>query len=193
VEREGFAFSIEVEYEWLPEFCSHCQILGHSVTNCRWLHMEKDLNLERDSTKKVQDKGKKTITQHKAQTKKWQARENPLGIGSSMAFEKLVVNYEVTAPAASLKQSHEHHVGSSLAFAKPASEITAPVAAIDQPSEHHVSPRLLPPLAHMLRNQKPVQKCCPLIQADMRIVTSLPSPIIWLLRMLLMMLFVPMM
>jgi len=31
-----------------------------------------------------------------------------------------------------------------------------------------------------------------LIQADMRIVTSLPSPIIWLLRMLLMMLFVPM-
>jgi len=32
-----------------------------------------------------------------------------------------------------------------------------------------------------------------LIQDDMRIATSLPSPIIWLLRMLLMMLFVSMM
>jgi hypothetical protein len=29
VEREGFSFPIEVEYGWLPEFCSHCQVLGY--------------------------------------------------------------------------------------------------------------------------------------------------------------------
>jgi hypothetical protein len=39
VERERFPFPIKVEYEWLPEFCSHYQILGHSVTNSRWLHL----------------------------------------------------------------------------------------------------------------------------------------------------------
>jgi len=38
VEREGYAFPLEVEYEWLPDFCTHCQILGHSITNYRWLH-----------------------------------------------------------------------------------------------------------------------------------------------------------
>lgn len=25
VEREGFAFPVEVDYEWLPDFCSHCK------------------------------------------------------------------------------------------------------------------------------------------------------------------------
>jgi len=24
VESEGFAFGVEVTYEWLPDFCSHC-------------------------------------------------------------------------------------------------------------------------------------------------------------------------
>ena len=24
VEREGFSFRVEVAYEWIPDFCSHC-------------------------------------------------------------------------------------------------------------------------------------------------------------------------
>jgi len=48
----------------------------------------------------VQDKGKKAITQQKAQKKKWQTRQNPLGIGSYVAFAKFVVSSEVAAPAA---------------------------------------------------------------------------------------------
>jgi len=77
VQREGFAFPVEVDYEWLTDLCMHCQILGHSVVNCRWLHLEKALNKDNDNTQKVQDKGKKLITQQKLQTKAWQARENP--------------------------------------------------------------------------------------------------------------------
>ena len=111
MEREGFAFPIEVDYEWLPDFCSHCQILGHSVVNCRWLHPEKDLNLDKDNTKKVQDKGKKVVTQQKSQTKKWKARENPFGIRLYLAFEKLVVNSEVTTTVTTLEQSlDQQHV-----------------------------------------------------------------------------------
>jgi len=37
VEREGYAFTVEVVYEWLPDFCSHCQNIGHDVTACRCL------------------------------------------------------------------------------------------------------------------------------------------------------------
>ena len=111
MEREGFAFPIKVMYEWLLDFCSHCWILEYSIVNYRWLHPEKDLNLHKDSTMKVQNKGKKVITQKEAQTKKWQARENSLGIGSSLGFEKLVVNSEITTTvAATLEQSPEHHV-----------------------------------------------------------------------------------
>jgi len=35
VEREVYEFPVEVEYEWLLEFCTHCQILGHSVHSCQ--------------------------------------------------------------------------------------------------------------------------------------------------------------
>ncbi|MCI82722.1 hypothetical protein A2U01_0103996, partial [Trifolium medium] len=31
VEREGFALKIVVVYEWLPEFCPHCQIIVHNI------------------------------------------------------------------------------------------------------------------------------------------------------------------
>jgi len=33
VEREGNAFYVEVHYDRLPDFCYHCQIIGHSVGN----------------------------------------------------------------------------------------------------------------------------------------------------------------
>jgi len=29
VEREGYSFVVEVAYEWLPNFCSHWQNIGH--------------------------------------------------------------------------------------------------------------------------------------------------------------------
>jgi hypothetical protein len=52
------------------------------------------LNKDSDNTQKVRDKGKKLITQQKLQTRKWQAREKPIGIGSSLAFEKPVAATE---------------------------------------------------------------------------------------------------
>lgn len=35
VEREGYAFNVEVAYGWLPEFCTHCQTIGHDFSSCR--------------------------------------------------------------------------------------------------------------------------------------------------------------
>lgn len=37
VEREGYAFTLEVAYEWLPDYCTHCQNVGHDVSACRRL------------------------------------------------------------------------------------------------------------------------------------------------------------
>jgi hypothetical protein len=35
VERVGYAFFVELDYENLPAFCSHCRCIGHFVENCR--------------------------------------------------------------------------------------------------------------------------------------------------------------
>jgi len=37
VEREGYAFSVEVQCEKRPSFCSHCKFLGHPIQQCRKL------------------------------------------------------------------------------------------------------------------------------------------------------------
>jgi len=37
-EREGYAFKVDVVYERLLMFCSHCLIIGHNVSKCQWLH-----------------------------------------------------------------------------------------------------------------------------------------------------------
>jgi len=38
VERPYFAFVVDVEYEWLPPFCSHCKMIGHELSQCRVIH-----------------------------------------------------------------------------------------------------------------------------------------------------------
>lgn len=35
VEREGFAFTVQIEYEKLPMFCSYCSIIGHTASHCK--------------------------------------------------------------------------------------------------------------------------------------------------------------
>jgi len=57
VEREGFAFTIVVAYEWLPYFCSHCQNIGHDVTVCRRLYPRQETSVPKEQI----DKGKKQV------------------------------------------------------------------------------------------------------------------------------------
>ncbi|XP_058761319.1 uncharacterized protein LOC131634703 [Vicia villosa] len=37
VEREGFAFFSDIEYENIPVLCSHCKKIGHEVQDCKFL------------------------------------------------------------------------------------------------------------------------------------------------------------
>ncbi|CAJ2679212.1 unnamed protein product [Trifolium pratense] len=36
VERNDFDFYVDAEYENIPPFCNSCQIIGHSVNNCKY-------------------------------------------------------------------------------------------------------------------------------------------------------------
>lgn len=78
VERERFAFKLAVEYEWMPDFCFHCQIIGHGVTACRWI-------MPKQASEKV-DCGKKPAPAPKRTSQKFMEKENTDGICSSKAF-----------------------------------------------------------------------------------------------------------
>ncbi|WJX67277.1 hypothetical protein P8452_51766 [Trifolium repens] len=42
VERQGFAFYVELDYENLPDFCTNCNIIGHHLNNCKRLQSSKE-------------------------------------------------------------------------------------------------------------------------------------------------------
>jgi len=53
VERKGFAFFVDIEYENLPDFCTHCQCTGHHIDVCKRLR-----ELNQGETQHRQGKGK---------------------------------------------------------------------------------------------------------------------------------------
>jgi hypothetical protein len=57
VERKGYAFFVDLDYENLPEFCTHCKMVGHNVDVCKKLYYQ-----ENDS--KVDEPRKKSITRN---------------------------------------------------------------------------------------------------------------------------------
>ena len=78
VEREGYAFTVEVAYEWLLDLCSHYRNLGHDVTVCRRLYPLTETPKEHIA------QGKKQVPEKKVT---WlPVKDNPSGIGSSLAF-----------------------------------------------------------------------------------------------------------
>lgn len=42
IEREGFAFPVEVVYAKFPPICDYCGIIGHSISSCRQNSKKKD-------------------------------------------------------------------------------------------------------------------------------------------------------
>jgi len=46
VERKGYAFFVEFEYENLPEFCNYCKMVGHNIAVCR--KMKKNDEMDAD-------------------------------------------------------------------------------------------------------------------------------------------------
>ena len=74
VEREGFVFKVEVQYERRPLFCHHCFTIGHNVSTCRWLHPQPP----KDKT----ERGKQIIIAEAAPTKT-SRQNNDVGTSTS--------------------------------------------------------------------------------------------------------------
>jgi hypothetical protein len=46
VERVGFAFFVDIDYENLPPYCTNCKMIGHHVGICKRLHYVTDENID---------------------------------------------------------------------------------------------------------------------------------------------------
>ncbi|XP_019447270.1 PREDICTED: uncharacterized protein LOC109350495 [Lupinus angustifolius] len=62
VEREGYAFFVELEYEKLPQFCTGCQTIGHLHSNCRKKMKEIPASVPLPKKKQMPDKTLKKNT-----------------------------------------------------------------------------------------------------------------------------------
>jgi hypothetical protein len=48
VERKGYAFFVELEYEYIPEFCHGCKVIGHNFDQCKKWNREEELMNDKD-------------------------------------------------------------------------------------------------------------------------------------------------
>lgn len=68
MERIGFAFFVDIEYENIPEYCSFCSCIGHSVHSCKRKGIAQSREVDLTKNKPDMDKGKKKVID-KAQNK----------------------------------------------------------------------------------------------------------------------------
>lgn len=55
VEREGFSFYVEIQYEWLREYCNNYATIGHPIDQCKWLHNNHNASKEVAKEKKKEN------------------------------------------------------------------------------------------------------------------------------------------
>ncbi|MCH92235.1 hypothetical protein A2U01_0013172, partial [Trifolium medium] len=62
VERKGFAFFVELDYENLPAFCNNCRMIGHYVEVCKRIHLiDGTMNDTKQRNLKTQPKEAKKV------------------------------------------------------------------------------------------------------------------------------------
>jgi hypothetical protein len=61
VERKGFTFYVELKYENLPDYCTHCNIIDHHLDNCK--QVKKQVNDQTDKEPIVKKKVNKPHNQ----------------------------------------------------------------------------------------------------------------------------------
>ena len=137
VEREGFAFNVEVQYERCPLFCHHCYVIEHNEMNCKRLNPK---------AAKIPDCGKKQVTDAKAPTR----------VGNGASFSG-TLRYVQVVPHQQLPPLQRH----TLLF--PHQQLPSPMI-IQQllPPSHQLSPPMK--LSPTTTQQVPLPTICKIFQ-----------------------------
>jgi hypothetical protein len=52
VERKGYAFFVDLEYEHIPDFCHNCKVIGHNIDNCKRWNKEEEVKTSHENNTK---------------------------------------------------------------------------------------------------------------------------------------------
>jgi len=148
VEREIFAFKVELLYERWPLFCHHCYSIGYDVTTCRWLHPH--------AAKAKQDRGKQPVVEvepsRHARAHHGDDGASSSTIGGNMTWVSVAVATTTMVTQTALAESIQTFSSNSFRFAlhnvtdhvpqgelprpsSPVLEFVSPVAHVDMHSE----------------------------------------------------------
>lgn len=61
VERKGYAWFVDLDYENLPEFCNNCNITGHHVSRCRRFKSSEEEKKEKEIFQKKKERAKNLL------------------------------------------------------------------------------------------------------------------------------------
>jgi hypothetical protein len=75
VERVGYAFYVDLEYENLPPFCIHCKMVGHYLESCKWIQNFEDGSKEKNSIKNKNEATVKYVQKKDGRTEKNKNKE----------------------------------------------------------------------------------------------------------------------
>lgn len=119
VERKGYAFFVDLEYENLPDFCAYCKIPGHHIDICKKRNMgntdkvQKEQNKRKDSAvvrqhyvPAVRGNNEGSVDTNNAQPEVHSRHEEDLQLEREINEELQVVLAEHTAKQASSNKSN---------------------------------------------------------------------------------------
>ncbi|MCH81555.1 hypothetical protein A2U01_0002345, partial [Trifolium medium] len=90
VERKGFAFFVDLDYEHIPDFCNNCKVIGHQIENCKRRNKEEEMKTNQDNTtKKKSSSDPKPVFVQVNDGRKQQDKTNEV-----INVEKEVINVE---------------------------------------------------------------------------------------------------
>jgi hypothetical protein len=93
VERKGYAFFVDLEYENIPPYCVHCKMIGHHVDICKKLH---PVDIEKNDKENFNRRqGKAPVKQYAlAHDGRKDEGKQPLVINVEASTSKIVDNVE---------------------------------------------------------------------------------------------------
>ena len=95
VERKGFAFFVNLDYENVPDFCTHCKKIGHYFEICKnrsFDRVQEDVIPNKDGNKNLM-KGK--VTKTYVVKEQGKTVEDPIVVEGTSRVHKTTLNKEV--------------------------------------------------------------------------------------------------
>jgi hypothetical protein len=89
VERVGFAFYVDLDYENLPPFCHHCKMVGHYLESCKWVQNYDDGNQTKEPKNTVKNKNENTLKYVQKKDGRVEKNKNPEVIVVDDTSEKI--------------------------------------------------------------------------------------------------------